>query len=124
MRAAQDRGVSVDQVLNSLRELKPIPVTKQAKRRAAKSELDEIIKTRAARLLAEVGMNPEGHELDRNHLGRRNWVIVKAALDKKVNALVGRTTNERHKFTQADLDLVRGELDGLADEVAGEVLRG
>jgi hypothetical protein len=124
LKSLRERGVTADEVVQALKQLEPIPVTKQARRRAARTELDEIIKTRAGRLLGERGLNHEGHELDRNHLGRSNWQVVKASIDKRVNTLVGRGVGERDRFTQPEIDLVNGKMNAIMTEVIGEVTNG
>jgi superfamily II DNA or RNA helicase len=124
LQSLRERGVTAEQVVQALQQLEPIPVTKQAKRRAARTELDDIIKTRASRLLREHDLNHEGRDLDRNRIGRSNWQVVKAAIDNKVNTLVGHGPGERDRFSQADLDLVRDRIDTVMSEVAAEVLGG
>jgi superfamily II DNA or RNA helicase len=124
VRAAEARGISVEQVLETIRRLEPIPVTKQARRRASKAELDGLISNRAGRIIHDAGLQAEGKELDTKFLGRTNWVVVKANLDQKANKLVGRGTKERDKFTQEDLDHVMKSLDELAQSVLAEVANG
>jgi hypothetical protein len=73
----------------------------------------------SAELLIPPMSTRTGGELDRKHLGRTNWQIVKTAIDQKVNVLVGRRPGERHWLTQPDLDLLSfvGWVDGWADAV-------
>lgn len=104
--------------------LEPIPVAKQNRRRASRSWLDETIKTKAGKLIRNHGLNPEARDLDVNHLGQSNWVFVKAAIDKKVNAAVGRGPRERSEFSQAEIDLTAERLEGILVEVEEELFRG
>jgi superfamily II DNA/RNA helicase len=107
-----------------IEQLEPIPVTKQARRRASQKLLDETIRTRAGKLIRDHGMNPEGRDLDKRHLGRSNWQMVKAAVDQKANAAVGRGPKERGDLSQAEIDLITERLDGIVVEVEGELFSG
>jgi hypothetical protein len=113
-------GVTPEQYGRAIDQLESIPVTKQARRKAARSLLDETIKTRAAKLVRDHGLNPGGRDLDTKHLGQSNWVVVKAAIDQQANAAVGRGPKERSDLNQAEIDLVMERLDGIvsAAEVA------
>jgi hypothetical protein len=73
-------------------------------RQARRRGLDMRVRTEAARILGERGINPEGRELDRQRLGRSNLIVMKAALDRQVNAVVGRPTGQRHEFSRSELD--------------------
>ena len=114
-------GYSADDIGRAAKLLEPIPVTKQARRQASRMLLDETIKTRAGKLVREHGLNPEGRDLDTRHLGQSNWVIVKAAIDKKANAAVGRGPKERSELSQAEIDLIAERLDGIIAETEGEL---
>lgn len=117
-------GYSADDIGRAAKLLEPIPVTKQARRQASRMLLDETIKTRAGKLVREHGLNPEGRDLDTRHLGQSNWVIVKAAIDKKANAAVGRGPKERSELSQAEIDLIAERLDGIIAETEGELFHG
>ena len=71
--------------------------------------LDMRVRTETGRILGERGVNPEGHDFDRQRLGRTNFIVLKAAIDRQVNAAVGRQFRERHEFTQPEMDQI--ELD-------------
>ncbi len=100
----------------------PLPTTKQKTRRAAKTALDAEVKNAVGRILGSRGLNPKGKTLDCQKPPRENFVVVKAALDRKVNALVGRKEKQRGEFTQEQIDLARKELRRLEDEVRKEVV--
>lgn len=119
-----EAGVTPEDYKQAIEQLQPIPVTKQARRQASRTWLDETIKTRAGKLIREHDMNPEGRDLDTKHLGQSNWVIVKAAVDKKANAAVGRGPKERSEFSQAEIDMITEQLDSIVAEAEREVFGG
>jgi superfamily II DNA or RNA helicase len=117
-------GVTPEQYGRAIDQLEPIPVTKQARRQASRSLLDETIKTRAGKLVHEHGLNPGGRDLDTKHLGQSNWVVVKAAIDQQANTEVGRGPKERSELSQAEIDLITERLDGIVSTVEGELFGG
>lgn len=117
-------GVTPEEYGRAIDQLQPIPVTKQARRQASRLLLDETIKTRAGKLVRDHGLNPEGHDLDSKHLGQSNWVVVKAAVDQKANATVGRGRNERPELSQAEIDLIMERLDSIVTAVQSELFSG
>jgi len=104
--------------------LKPIPVTKQKKRLASKKGLDDYIKNKAGLLLNKHGLNSVGKDLDKNHLGKSNFIIVKSSIDKKCNSLVGRASGERGEFSQLEIDKVLKYLDEIVGDVERELFNG
>jgi superfamily II DNA or RNA helicase len=106
LRTLQRKGYTLDEVREAYEDLKPVPVTKVRQRQAKRQTLDMLVKTEAARILAERQINPEGHELDRKRLGKTNLIVVKSAIDREVNATVGRKSRERHEFTRQELDQI------------------
>jgi len=70
----------------------------------------------------ERSINPKGKTLDKRKPPRENFVVIKSAIDKKINALVGRKPRERSEFTQDQIDLAEGELPRLETEVVKEFL--
>jgi superfamily II DNA or RNA helicase len=117
-------GVTPEAYGRAIQELEVVPVTKQARRRASRTLLDETIKTRASRLVRDRGLSPEGRDLDKKHLGQSNWVIVKAAIDAQAHTLVGRGKKERHEFSQPELDQIFEEMDGLVTTVEADLFHG
>jgi superfamily II DNA or RNA helicase len=117
-------GYSAADIGRAAELLAPIPVTKQARRQASRSLLDETIRTRSAKLVRDRKLNPEGHDLDTKRLGRTNWQIVKSAIDQKANAAVGRGTNERSELSQAEIDVIIERLDAIEAEVRSELFHG
>lgn len=117
------RGYSSDDVRRAM-EHHPVPTTKVNERQAARTALDTRIKTEVGRVLSQKGMNPHGKDLDTKRLNRTNFVIVKAAIDKQVNAAVGKGTGERHEFNKAELDTINGRFAELAAAAEEEVFGG
>jgi superfamily II DNA or RNA helicase len=105
-------------------ELQPIPTTRVRTRQAARESLDDRVRTAVGRILGENGINPEGHELDKRHIGITNFVALKGAIDRRINSLVGRSSGQRHEFSQADLDVINEQFDSLLAEVIGEMIDG
>lgn len=119
----QARGYSPDDVRKAM-EHQPVPTTKANERQAARAALDMRIKTEVGRILGQKGVNPQGKDLDKKHLNKTNFVIVKAAIDKRVNAAVGKGTGERHEFNKTELDTINGRFAELAAAAEKEVFGG
>jgi hypothetical protein len=117
-------GVTPEEYGRATDQLEPIYVTKQSRRQASRALLDETIKTRAGKLVHHHGLNPEGRDLDTKHLGHSNWVVVKAAIDKQANAMVGHGPKERRDLSQAEIDLVTERLDAIVSTVESELFHG
>jgi hypothetical protein len=93
---------------------------RQAKRRG----LDMRVRTEAAQILAQRRINPEGHDLDQQRLGRSNLIVMKTALDRQVNAIVGRSTKQRHDFSRAELDQIDQAFSTIIANAIAEVFNG
>jgi DNA-binding transcriptional MerR regulator len=117
------RGYSPDEVRRVM-EHQPVPTTRAHERQAARAALDVRIKTEVGRVLGRKDMNPQGKDLDKKHLNKTNFVIVKAAIDKQVNAAVGKGTGERHEFNKAELDAINARFADLAAAAEKEVFGG
>jgi superfamily II DNA or RNA helicase len=124
LRLLQGRGYTPDEVRVAMQELQPVPVTRQRQRQAARSGLDARIATAAGRVLAENGLNPEGRTLDRSHRGLSNYVILKSAIDRHANTLVGRGPRQRHEFSREELERVEADFEGIVSRAVAEVLGG
>jgi hypothetical protein len=116
------KGYTPDQVKQAYEQLQPVPVTRVRKRVAKRAGLDIRVKTEAARVLHERKINPEGHELDRQKLGRTNLITLKAAIDRHVAVAVGRKLRERSEFTQPQLDQIDAQFDAIVGRAIQEVL--
>ena len=124
LRVLQERGYTPDDISAAFETLEPVPTTMARQRQARRLGLDMRVRTEAARILAERRVNPEGHELDRQRLGRSNLIVMKAALDRQVNAIVGRPTRQRHDFSRAELDQIEQAFATIIATSVAEVFNG
>lgn len=106
IRLLQERGIISGDFDPTRQALQPVPTTRVAQRQAMRGGLDMRVRTEAARILHERGLNPAGRELDRQHLGRDNLIVLKAAIDRQVNTAAGRSNGQRHEFSRAELDQI------------------
>ena len=90
-------------------------MTRVRQRQAMRSSLDMRVRTETGRILQERGVNPEGRDFDRQRLGRTNFVVLKAAIDRQVNAAVGRQSGERREFTRPELDQIERDFAGIVE---------
>lgn len=86
--------------------------------------LDMRVRTEAARILQQRGINPEGRDLDRRRLGRSNLIVMKAAIDRRVNSVVGRGSGERHDFSRDELEQINQAFVDLVAAAINEVIDG
>ena len=121
LRVLRERGYSSDEVRQAYDELEPVPVTRVRQRQAMRSGLDMRVRTETGRILAERGINPDGRDLDRQHLGRPNFVVLKAAIDRQVNTAVGHQPRERHEFTRSELDQIGSDFHRIVERAIQEV---
>lgn len=125
IRLLQERGkIASDVDPNSVVLLQPVPTTKAYERQAKRSALDERIRITVGKILGERGINPGGYELNKRHDGRSNYVIVKAAIDRQINASVGRGVGERHEFSREELDQIEANFDPCVNATITEVFDG
>ncbi len=117
-----EKGYSSDQVKQAYEELEPVPVTRVRQRQAMRSSLDMRVRTETGRILQERGVRPGGTNLDNQRLGRTNFVVLKAAIDRQVNAAVGRQSRERGEFTRTELDQIERDFAGIVARAVQEVL--
>jgi superfamily II DNA/RNA helicase len=106
IRLLQDRGIIAGNFDPTKQALQPVPTTRVAQRQARRGGLDMRVRTEAARILNQREINPEGHELDRQRLGRSNLIVLKAAIDRQVNGTIGHGTGQRHEFSREELDRI------------------
>lgn len=125
IRLLQERGKIASVVdPNSVVLLQPVHTTKAYERQAKRSALDERTRTVVGKILKERGINPGGYELNKFHDGRSNYVIVKAAIDRQIDASVGRGAGERPNFTRRELDQIEANFDSCVNATIAEVFNG
>lgn len=124
LRLLKERGYTPEQVRDAYVDLKPVPVTKVRERQAKRRSLDMRVRTEAAKILKKKSINPEGHELDRKHLGDTNLIVLKAAIDRHIYTLVGRKKGQRHEFTRQELDQIEADFSAIVDRAITEVFNG
>ena len=121
LKVLQEKGYTSDEVKQAYDVLEPIPVTRVRQRQAKRGSLDQRVRTETGSILAVRGINPEGHDLDRQRLGRTNFVVLKAAIDREVNAAVGHQPGERHEFSRIELDQIEQGFTGIVERAVQEV---
>jgi superfamily II DNA or RNA helicase len=121
LRRLSARGYGAEQVAEAMRRLVPVPVTRVRRRQAGRAALDMRIRTEVGRIFAQRGINHEGRNLDRQRRGRSNFVVMKTAIDRQANAVAARGPGARDEFTQAELDAVSADFDGILARASEEV---
>jgi superfamily II DNA or RNA helicase len=120
LKKLREKGVTPE-LYRQVYEHHPLPTTKVRQRQAARSSLDDIVKNETGRILRERGINPEGYTLDKKHLGKTNFVLLKSTIDKKINEFVGRGPGERSEFTKTQLDSIMKNLQHIITLALEEV---
>jgi superfamily II DNA or RNA helicase len=121
IRLLQDRGIIAGDFDPNKQALQPVPTTRVAQRQARRGGLDMRVRTEAARILNQRGINPEGRDLDRQRLGRSNLIVLKAAIDRQVNGAIGRGTGQRHEFSRDELDRIAAAFADILTAAVQEV---
>jgi superfamily II DNA or RNA helicase len=124
IRLLQDRGIIPGNFDPARQTLQPVPVTRVAQRQAMRDGLDMRVRTEAARILTQRSINPAGRDLDRQHLGRDNLIVLKSAIDRQINTAVGRTSGQRHEFTRPELDQIEVGFTDIVALAVREVFNG
>ena len=119
MKLLFEKGVDQDMIASQFDQLERIQAPAQERRRAKRKKLDESIKIETADLLRRHNVNGEGHHLDKQYLGRTNFQVVKATIDKRVDAIVDRQVGQRHSFSLAELENAEDNLQDIVAEVEG-----
>lgn len=120
----KDRGIIPDSFNPASEILQPVATTKVAKRQAMRASLDMRVRNEAAKLLNRHGINPGGSELDRLRRGRPNLIMLKSAIDKKVNLSVGKESGNRSELTQAELDHIDTIFTSILENAWSELQHG
>jgi superfamily II DNA or RNA helicase len=114
------RGVTPEQY-REFTDLQPIPTTLQRERRAARSGLDQTVQKEVGRILGERKINAQGKNLDQQRRGRTNFVVIKSAVDAKINGLVSHPAGSRSEFSREELSRISSNLTRLVAEVEQEI---
>lgn len=120
----QQRGIIAQDFDPARQMLQPVPTTRVMQRQALRSGLDARVRTDAARILHQRGVNPSGRNLDTQFRGRDNLIVLKASIDRQINGLVGRGSGQRHEFSRAELDQIEVAYNGILETAVQEVLGG
>ena len=120
----QKRGIIAGDFDPTKQTLQPVPTTKVAQRQAMRDGLDMRVRTEAARILNQRGINPVGRDLDKQRLGRDNLIVLKSAIDRQVNAAVEHTSGQRHEFSRAELDQIDAGFVNIVAAAVHEVFDG
>jgi superfamily II DNA or RNA helicase len=123
IRLLQERGLIPGDFDPARQELRPVPTTKVAERQAKRASLDVRVKTEAARILAQRGINPGGRELDLRFQGRDNLIILKTSIDREITAAVGRD-KKRFDYSRQDLDMIDERFSELVALAVQKVIDG
>ena len=105
--------------------LERIHVTKFRQKQATLSMLDSRVKIEVGRILGKRSINPQGRELDKKHLGKTNFVVVRSAIDNQTSTYLDRSVGQRKKLSQKEYDRINAVFAELVDttvrDVFGEV---
>ncbi|MEX0646067.1 MAG: DEAD/DEAH box helicase family protein [Parvularculaceae bacterium] len=104
-----EMGVTPDQAAQELRRLR---VTRQDRRHARRSALNERAQNEAGGILQRLGISPGGRTLDPRHT-QKNFAWVVADLNRRINEQVGGTSADRQNFTLDQLDAAHAALPDL-----------
>ena len=121
LKILQEKGFTSDEVKQAYEKLEPVPVTRVRRRQAMRRSLDERVRLKVGSILRERDLNPEGHDIDHQYPRRTNFIVLKSAIDRQVNAAVDHQSGERHEFTQADLDKINEDFENIIEIAVHEV---
>ncbi|WP_034630267.1 DEAD/DEAH box helicase [Desulfotruncus alcoholivorax] len=116
----RSRGFTPDEYRRAY-EHEPIAAPRFRERQAARRALSDRVQNVTGQILARRNINPQGRSLDTRRIGHNNFQVVKAAIDRKINGLVGHGTGERSEFSRAELDSIDREFERLVLEVEEEI---
>jgi superfamily II DNA or RNA helicase len=118
IRALREQGVTLEQI-REVYDHEQVPTTLVRQRQAARAALNDEIKRMAGEILAKRGLSHEGQHLDKQRLGRTNFQVVKARIDKLVRDRVA--DKERSEFSAAELKQAQEVLPAIQAAVAAEI---
>lgn len=121
LRYLRQVGVSgnIEDLLQAL-ELERVPVTKAKKRQAQRQALHEKVQNATGKILAILGKNPAGKNLDRS-FRQNNYEFVCSLLNRNINQHIERKSDERHEFTAHELNSIDSVFDQIVSKVEQEL---
>ena len=117
----RDKGYTSEDVMEFYETLKPVPVTLVRQRKAMRQNIEQRVRDKVGQILANRQINPQGLDLDRQYRGRSNYVVLKAAIDRHINASVNHSSGERNEFTRSELEQINQNFDLLVEDAVHEV---
>jgi hypothetical protein len=79
------------------------------------------VRIASGQILAQRKLSHDGRQLDRQHLGRTNFVVVKSVIDKAIKRARGK---DRPNLDRDDLAWIDENFDALVTTATGEVFDG
>lgn len=102
-------------------EHEPLPTTKAIQRQAARTSLDDKVKNEVGKILGERKINPGGYDLDKKHLRKTNFIVLKSSIDKKICQFLDRSTGERSEYSKVEIDNINMNFNKIIQDVIREV---
>ena len=121
IRQLRERGYDSEAVAGAMRRLEPVDTTRVRQRQASRAALDTRVQTKVGSVLGQRGVNHQGRDLDRQRRGRTNFVVLKSAIDRQINMLLGVGAGTRSELSQQQLDDVNAQFDVLVARAVTEV---
>lgn len=119
IRALREQGVTLEQI-REVYDHEHVPTTLVRQRQAARIALNHEIQRITGELLAKRALSHDGHQLDKQRLGRTNFQVVKSRIDKLVRERVA--DRERSEFSADDLRRAQEALPAIQATVAAEII--
>jgi superfamily II DNA or RNA helicase len=119
----RNKGYTPEQVKEAM-ILHPIPTSKVRVRQASRASLPDFINNEAGKILKSRNINPGGRELDNPLHKKTNFVFLISKINIKINEFVGKSTGQRHEFSQMELDTINENFISIINSVISEVFDG
>lgn len=120
----RERGYGSEDVAGAMRRLETVDVSKVRQRQSSRAALDARVKTETGRILGKRGLQNQRYDLDRQRLRRSNFVVIKSAIDRQINAFLNAGPGERSELSQQQLDEVSANFDSIVERAIEEVFGG
>lgn len=113
----QSRGYSAEQITEAYQHL-PVPTTRVRERQAGRQRLHDDVQNLTGSILRDQNINAEGHELDRQYLGKTNYQVIVS----RINVLISERVADkpRHDYSQNELDAAQAELPSIRQFIIEE----